>query len=153
MIFLLIFTWININVYIFNFLKSFYSKIWEIVMKFCCRFLMAQIRTAIELLTTILFENGTSLLIAEIFRLAKFNKDEAVCSIEFSMLIHFNILSIFKNTNLYIKFINIFVNSTYICQFVNTGTYIRIIVTFSMLARMVWLFQKGTGSTIDGLNY
>lgn len=39
---------------------------------------MAQVRETIELLTHILNENGCSKLKAEIFRLAKFDKDEAV---------------------------------------------------------------------------
>ncbi|KAK3588755.1 hypothetical protein CHS0354_024237 [Potamilus streckersoni] len=39
---------------------------------------MAQVREVIELLTKILRENGTTKIKAEIFRLAKFDKDEAV---------------------------------------------------------------------------
>jgi hypothetical protein len=39
---------------------------------------MAQVRVTIELLTNILNESGCSKLKAEIFRLAKFDKDEAV---------------------------------------------------------------------------
>ena len=39
---------------------------------------MAQIRTTIELLTNIFKENGCSKVKAEIFRLAKFNSNEAV---------------------------------------------------------------------------
>ncbi|KAK3092916.1 hypothetical protein FSP39_008842 [Pinctada imbricata] len=38
---------------------------------------MAQVRETIELLTNLLTENGTSKTKAELFRLAKFNKDEA----------------------------------------------------------------------------
>jgi len=39
---------------------------------------MAQVRETIELLTKLLRGNGTSKIKAEIFRLAKFNNDEAV---------------------------------------------------------------------------
>jgi hypothetical protein len=39
---------------------------------------MAQIRQTIELLCKVLRDNGTSLLKAETFRLAKFNNDDAV---------------------------------------------------------------------------
>ena len=39
---------------------------------------MAQVREIIELLTHVLNENGCTKLKAEVFRLAKFNKDEAV---------------------------------------------------------------------------
>lgn len=46
---------------------------------------MAQVRETIELLTHILNENGYSKLKAEIFRLAKFDKDEAVRLIKRSM--------------------------------------------------------------------
>lgn len=46
---------------------------------------MAQVRETIELLTHILNENGCSELKAEIFRLAKFDKDEAVRLIKRSM--------------------------------------------------------------------
>lgn len=46
---------------------------------------MAQVRETIELLTHILNENGCSKLKAEIFRLAKFDKDEAVRLIKWSM--------------------------------------------------------------------
>lgn len=46
---------------------------------------MAQVRETIELLNHILNENGCSKLKAEIFRLAKFDKDEAVRLIKRSM--------------------------------------------------------------------
>ena len=39
---------------------------------------MSNVRTTIELLLKLLRENGTLKLKAEIFRLAKFNEDEAV---------------------------------------------------------------------------
>ena len=39
---------------------------------------MSQVRDVIELLTKVLKSNGTTKIKAEIFRLAKFDKDEAV---------------------------------------------------------------------------
>ena len=43
---------------------------------------MSQVKETIDLLTRVLRGNGTSKIKAEIFRLAKFDKDEAVSSVD-----------------------------------------------------------------------
>jgi hypothetical protein len=54
---------------------------------------MAQIKQTVELLTKILKSNGFSKIKPECFRLAKFDKTEAVCKIIALLVEHFVFLS------------------------------------------------------------
>ena len=47
---------------------------------------MSQVKETIDLLTRVLRGNGTSKIKAEIFRLAKFDKDEAVSSVDINRI-------------------------------------------------------------------
>lgn len=58
---------------------------------------MAHVRETIELLTHILNENGCSKLKAEIFRLAKFDKDEAVSSCKANQSIEVHVCNLRTN--------------------------------------------------------